>query len=280
LRNNVPAITAALLFGEEIGLRPMMSLTRIAVINGRVLRTWNGSTWQPDSTVVAESAVNSVSVQDTHLPAGSQTLVANTFGEVAVDLTASGLATGCGFSHATAFLKSRSSASFTSEVKDFVAPISTPIAPCGTQITTSLSANPVLVGYTVTDSATISGATSDAGGTVTYTVYSDSTCTTFSADAGTVTVTNGIVPDSNPVTFNDPGTFYWQAVYSGDPPANEGCTSDSLSEALVVNTVASSMTSAQSFIPNDSATISAPPAATWRAASRSTRTRAATARAP
>jgi hypothetical protein len=35
LRNNAPAITAALLFGEEVGLRPMMSLARIAVINGR-----------------------------------------------------------------------------------------------------------------------------------------------------------------------------------------------------------------------------------------------------
>ncbi len=114
----------------------------------------------------------------------------------------------------------------------------------------------MLVGSTVHDSATITGATSDAGGTVTYTVYTDNACTNVFAAAGTKTVTNGIVPDSDPVTFNSTGTFYWQAVYSGDVK-NTGSTSPCLSEALVVNTAPSSMTSAQSFIPNDSATISA-----------------------
>jgi hypothetical protein len=217
------------------------------------LRTWNGSSWVTSSTVVSESAVNSGTVTDSRvgdLPAG-------TFGEAAIDLTASGLATGCGFSNATTFLKSRSSSSFTSEIKDFVAPISTPIAPCGTQIATTLSATSVLLGSTVHDSAILSGATPDAGGTVTYTVYTDSTCQTVYADAGTnLTVTNGIVPDSNPVTFNDLGTFYWQVVYSGDAK-NTGSSSPCTSEILTVTSVASSMTSAQSFIPNDSATISA-----------------------
>jgi hypothetical protein len=135
-------------------------------------------------------------VTDTHLPAGSQTLAANTFGEVAIDLTASGLATGCGFSNATTFLKRRSSPQFNSEIKDFVAPLSTPIAPCAPIITTTLSANPVDVGSTVHDSATLTGATSDVGGTVTYTVYTESTCTSVFASAGTKTVSNGVVPDS------------------------------------------------------------------------------------
>jgi hypothetical protein len=35
LRNNPAAITAALLYGQEVGLGPMMSLSRIAVIDGR-----------------------------------------------------------------------------------------------------------------------------------------------------------------------------------------------------------------------------------------------------
>jgi hypothetical protein len=35
LRNNLAAITAALLYGAEVGLGPMMSLSRIAVIDGR-----------------------------------------------------------------------------------------------------------------------------------------------------------------------------------------------------------------------------------------------------
>jgi hypothetical protein len=219
------------------------------------LRTWNGSSWQPDSTVVAESAVNSGDVTDTRLPAGSQTLPANTFGEVAIDLTASGLATGCGFANATTFLKSRSAASFTSEVKDFVAPISTPIAPCATAITTSLSPTTVKIGDSVTDSATLSGATSDAGGTVTYTVYTDNTCSTVFASAGTKTVTNGVVPNSDPITFNSAGTFYWQAVYSGDAK-NQGATSACTSEITVVPPNPTSMTTAQNLIPNDDATLS------------------------
>ncbi len=58
----------------------------------------------------------------------------------------------------------------------------------------------------VHDSATLTGATADAGGTVTYKVYTDSACTLNPVDAGTKTVTNGVVPDSNAVTFNTAGT--------------------------------------------------------------------------
>jgi hypothetical protein len=36
------------------------------------------------------------------------------------------------------------------------------------------------------------------------------------ANAGIKTVTNGVVPASNAVIFNQTGTFYWRAVYSGD----------------------------------------------------------------
>ncbi len=102
-------------------------------------------------------------------------------------------------------------------------------------ITTTLSDNTVSVGDSVHDSATLTGATADAGGTVTYTVYSNNTCTQNPVDAGTKTVTNGIVPDSNGVTFNSAGTFFWQAVYSGDAN-NNPATSDCTSEKLVVKT--------------------------------------------
>jgi len=103
-----------------------------------------------------------------------------------------------------------------------------------TSITTLLSSNSVAIGGSVHDSATLSGATSDAGGTVTYTVYSDSACSQGAQSAGTKTVTNGVVPDSNAITFNSAGTFYWQAAYSGDPN-NTSATSDCTSEQLVVN---------------------------------------------
>jgi len=122
-------------------------------------------------------------------------------------------------------------------------------------ISTTLSANPVHIGDPVHDSATLAGATGDAGGTVTYTVYSDSSCTQNARGAGTVTVTNGGVPDSNVLTFDHAGTFFWQAVYSGDAN-NNGATSDCTSEKLVVNANSSSITTAQHLIPNDDATLS------------------------
>ncbi len=122
-------------------------------------------------------------------------------------------------------------------------------------ITTTLSATSVDVGSTVHDSAALSGATSDAGGTVTYTVYTNNTCTADARDAGTVTVTNGVVSDSNALAFNTAGTFYWQAVYSGDTN-NNGATSVCTDETLVVNKLQPSVTTAQNLIPNDDFTLS------------------------
>ena len=98
-------------------------------------------------------------------------------------------------------------------------------------ITTSLSASTGVIGDTVHDSATLSGSTATAGGTVTYTVYTDSACSQGAQSAGTKTVTNAVVPDSDGVQFNSAGTFYWQAVYSGDgnnAPATSVCTSEIL----------------------------------------------------
>lgn len=101
-------------------------------------------------------------------------------------------------------------------------------------ITTTLSSSAGNTGATVHDSATLSGATADAGGTVTYSVYSDDTCTSKVADGGTVTVANGSVPNSSDVTFNTPGTYYWQASYSGDP-GNAAATSVCTDEQLVIS---------------------------------------------
>ncbi|HEV2235574.1 MAG TPA: hypothetical protein VGR57_02840 [Ktedonobacterales bacterium] len=121
-------------------------------------------------------------------------------------------------------------------------------------IATTLSATTVNIGGSVHDSATLSGATADAGGTVTYSVYTDSACTLGKQDAGTKTVTNGVVPDSNSITFNNAGTFFWQAVYTGDGK-NNGATSSCTSEQLVVPPNQSAIATAQNLLPNDSATI-------------------------
>ncbi len=107
------------------------------------------------------------------------------------------------------------------------------IGPNSPGISTTLSESSGSTGDTVHDSASLSGATADAGGTVTYTVYSDSNCTNKVATGGTVNVTNGSVPNSSAVTFNTPGTYYWQASYSGDNN-NRGATSACTEEKLVI----------------------------------------------
>jgi hypothetical protein len=129
-------------------------------------------------------------------------------------------------------------------------------------IATTLSATSVAIGTAVHDSSTLTGASATAGGTVTYTVYSDSACSLNAQSAGTKTVTNGVVPDSNAITFNSAGTFYWQAVYSGDTN-NNGATSTCTSEIVTVNpnqpTIATTLSATSGNIGDsvhDSATLS------------------------
>jgi hypothetical protein len=102
-----------------------------------------------------------------------------------------------------------------------------------TNITTDLSTTTVVVGTSVFDSATLNNETANATGTVIYSVYSNNTCTADERDAGEKTVVNGIVPNSNALVFNTPGTYYWQAVYSGNTQ-NSAATSTCGSEILTV----------------------------------------------
>ncbi len=98
-------------------------------------------------------------------------------------------------------------------------------------VTTSLSATSTEVGIPVYDTAQIVGATSNAGGTVTYAVYSDSACTAFIQNVNTVTVASGQVPNSAQVSFSSPGTYYFQVYYTGDgenTPARSICASEVL----------------------------------------------------
>lgn len=102
-----------------------------------------------------------------------------------------------------------------------------------TAISTALFKSTIPAGSTDYDTATLTGATADAGGHVTYYVYSDPTCTTLAQTAGTVLVYNGHVPDSFITTFPTVGTYYWQAVYTGDA-SNEPSASACDTEPLVV----------------------------------------------
>jgi hypothetical protein len=112
-----------------------------------------------------------------------------------------------------------------------------------TTITSLLSASSIVAGGSVHDSATLAGATANAGGTVEFRFYpSLSSCQTDTSafpetqptggtSAGTVTVTNGVVPISDTVTFPSVGTFFWAAFYSGDDnnaPADSACANEEL----------------------------------------------------
>ena len=82
---------------------------------------------------VSEGAINTVTVTDPLAPNAPRTLAANTFGEAAINLTGAGVfPPGVCEAFGSVFLKSRSSASFTAEVKDFVAPVPVNISNCGT----------------------------------------------------------------------------------------------------------------------------------------------------
>ena len=92
-------------------------------------------------------------------------------------------------------------------------------------------------GDSIFDTATLSGASSTAGGTLTYARYSTANCTGSTPVNQIVNVTNGVVPNSSPfVTPIGGGAVSYLDTYSGDPgtntePVTAGC------ENLTVNAV-------------------------------------------
>jgi hypothetical protein len=136
----------------------------------------------------------------------------------------------------------------------------------------------VILGGSVSDSATLSGlatqpanpvinltgtAGAAAGGTVTFTLFGPDNCTTVAYTSGAVAVSgNGSYSTPNPQFVpTAPGTYHWAASYSGNLPNNNATTHntacDDTNEDVVVTTVPSSLTSAQTWVPSDSVTVSA-----------------------
>ena len=138
----------------------------------------------------------------------------------------------------------------------------------------------VNLGQAVTDSATLGGTATQpadpvinltgtggapAGGTITFKLYgpSDSGC-------GSLAYTSAAVTVSGNATYNSPdpqfvptsaGNYHWVAVYSGNSPNTNGVTHNAAcgdtAEDVTVTSVPSSLTTAQSWVPSDSADISA-----------------------
>ena len=106
-------------------------------------------------------------------------------------------------------------------------------------IATHLSSVSIAVGGSVFDSATLSDASDTAGGTVTYSYYLGNSCGGTATLVSQVAVTNGSAPDSALQTFNNVGSYSWNAVYSGDPGNN---AATSACEPLDVNRAGPSIT--------------------------------------
>jgi len=95
---------------------------------------------------------------------------------------------------------------------------------------------PVAIGAAVHDTATLTGATATAGGTVTYHAYAGAnTCSGLDLLNSTVTVTNGVVPSSASTSFAVAGTYSFQATYSGDANNTGPVSSVCSTEQLVVS---------------------------------------------
>ena len=135
------------------------------------------------------------------------------------------------------------------------------------------------LGGTVSDSATLGGTATQpanpvinltgtggaaAGGTITFKLYGPGDCTTVAYTSAAVPVSgNGTYNTPNPqFTPTSAGTYHWVAVYSGSSPNTNGTTHNAAcgdaNEDVVVTTVKSSLSTAQTWVPNDSATITAP----------------------
>jgi hypothetical protein len=156
------------------------------------------------------------------------------------------------------------------------------VNPVTPTLSTSAGAD-VVLGSAVTDSATLGGTATQpanpiinttgaagaaAGGTITFKLYGPSATTP--ATCGALVYTSATVAVSGNDTYNSPapqfvptaaGDYHWVAVYSGSSPNTNGITHNAActdtAEDVSVTTVPSSMTTAQSWVPNDSATISA-----------------------
>ncbi|TNM44180.1 hemagglutinin [Nocardioides albidus] len=101
-----------------------------------------------------------------------------------------------------------------------------------------------------------------ATGTITYRLY-DSTCSTVVRTVTSTVSGNGSYPSPNVSPTVGVGTYHWRVTYGGDSPntlasAEHNTTCSDTNEDVTITDVPSTMTTAQTWVPRDSATITAP----------------------
>ena len=187
------------------------------------------------------------------------TLFADQFYEGAVDLTANDLATdpdGNPVCVNRFLFNTRSSQETTATLYDFAAgdvetcaspEINTLLYQDATPEDVALPANgdhTVTLPASVYDKATITGGFPVTNGTVTYSLWTNNTCTEESVNPEFGNGTNeytvnigadGTIPPSETLSFTAAGSYWWQAHYEpGTGSRNEPDTSDCTSEPLVI----------------------------------------------
>jgi hypothetical protein len=235
------------------------------------IRTWTGSAWGAANVISGGNDPDALGSVNTTLIPANQTggasggLTASlgsqdpfTFGEAAISFEALFGSGACG-TFGSAYLKSRSSDSFTSEIKDFVPPEQVSISNCPSGLTTTATAS-VTIGDPISDTAHLTvGA--GAGGTITFHLFSATGCAAASevnTGLSPVTVSGPADYNSGDYTPTTVGTYYWTAVYSGDPTTNTDGSSTACGDAgetSVVNLAPSTISTTQHWFPQDTATI-------------------------
>jgi hypothetical protein len=153
------------------------------------------------------------------------------------------------------------------------------VNPVNPTLSTTAGAD-VNLGTAVTDQATLGGTATQpadpvinltgtagalAGGTITFKLYgpSDTGCGNLVYTSPTVTVSGNGNYDSPAPQFvpTEAGNYHWVAEYSGNSPNTNGVTHNAectdTEEDVTVTSVPSSLTSAQTWVPSDSVTVSA-----------------------
>ena len=147
------------------GGRPVLGLLRW-VTSGSTSQCFSSNSlpcWGNHVTLNGTNSIGAVNnldaVTDPIGPNAPRSLSALTFGETAINLTAAGVfPAGTCEAFGSAFLKSRSSASFPAEVKDFVAPIPVNISNCG-QVTIVKNTDPRNINQDFSYTSTIANPT-------------------------------------------------------------------------------------------------------------------------
>jgi hypothetical protein len=219
------------------------------------IREWNGAAWGSPTVIsdggtnLAKGSVNTSTIPETESADNLGELTPFTFGEASIDFAALFGENDCD-TFGSVYLKSRSSDSFTSEVKDFVPPQDVFISNCAS-ISTSATAS-ITIGGSISDTASLSDVTGSAGGTITFRLWGPSAtadCTGTPIFTSTKNVSGEDNYTSGSYTPTAVGKYWWIASYSGDAnnsPATgkcgdtgEGSVVNKASPSIVTNATAS-----------------------------------------